>query len=124
MKKLLLLTMVLASFVSYGQTQTTNNEDMTISVIVLRYNGKPISISSIPKSEDDYMDKYSRVTFKFPKSSITSDDIIDLFSNYDWKVKSNIVYNTFSMGDISYTRYGHIKLPNYLSIKIETIKFK
>ena len=131
MKKLLILTMLLVSFVSYGQRivkdQNTNYikiaeenepEETIVYVSVLRYKGKVLSAQGLESEQKGGLEKWKLSYYhSFNKNLIDNEDLLELISSFDFKVKDNTVSRFFcgSCAD---------RLPRFMSLKYETIKIK
>ncbi len=113
--------MVLASFVSYGQTNTIKFEneidEIGLPILVLRYKG--VILDVCPFEKDFYDGDYNKhnTQFKFKNNKVTKDELIELVSRYKFILKGDYVL---------YSRYSYQDnyIPTYLTIKKETIKIK
>ena len=131
MKKLLVLTMVLVSYVSYGQRivkdQNTNYikiaeenepEETIVYVSVLRYKGKVISAQGLERDDKGGINRtMANYYHSFNRNVIDGEDLLELISSSDFKVKDNIVSRFFCMSCSE-------RLPRFMSLKYETIKIK
>lgn len=95
-----------------------NKEGNIIYVSVLYYKDQILDICPVPKNIIDNWE-FKNVTHSFDKDQITSDDALDLVSNYGWsisreKIRKNFEYiSSFDKGS-----------PEYLTKKIEAIKLQ
>jgi hypothetical protein len=83
-------------------------------VSVLRYNGKTLDVCPIPRGYSDW--SFEKVKHKFDKKLLSTEDALDLISNYDW-----LIYNDQISKDFSYV-YNDKGFPSYLTKTIEAIK--
>jgi hypothetical protein len=126
-KLLLLLSMVLASFVSYGQTNTIKLEneidEIELPIFVLRYKGVILDVCPLEKDYNGDYDIPFRFTaqFKFKNNKVTKDELIELVSRYQFMLKGDYV-----IADKLVRKYlvYHEPLPTYLTIKKEVIRIK
>lgn len=70
-------------------------------VSVLRYKGKTLDICTIPRSYGSW--EFEKVSHEFQKKDITTEDALDLVSNYGWsisndKISRNFIYDYNSKG--------------------------
>lgn len=90
-------------------------EGAIIYVSVLRYNDKVLDICPIPRGIlGDW--KFEKVEHHFNKGSISTEDALDLVSNYGWSIREEKISKYF---EYNYSDKG---FPKYLTKTIEAIK--
>lgn len=82
-------------------------------VSVLRYKGKTLDICPVPRDYSGW--SFDKVEHKFDKKLISTEDALDLISNYDWRIYSDKIEKNFSY---SFSDRG---FPTYLTKTIEAI---
>lgn len=94
-----------------------NTKGIVIYVSVLRYNGRAIDICPITRGVlGDW--EFDKVTYTFNKAEISTEDALDLVSNYGWHIKED------KISKYHFTSYSNKESPEYLSTTIEAIKLK
>jgi|GEM_PF-1206331 len=83
-------------------------------VSVLRYKDKTLDVCPIPRGYSDW--SFEKVEHKFDKKLLSTEDALDLISNYGWRI-----YNDKISKDFSYS-YNDKGFPSYLTKTIEAIK--
>lgn len=83
-------------------------------VSVLRYKDKTLDVYPIPRGYSDW--SFEKVEHKFDKKLLSTEDALDLISNYGWRI-----YNDQISKDFSYS-YNDKGFPAYLTKTIEAIK--
>ncbi|QNN42942.1 hypothetical protein [Pedobacter roseus] len=83
-------------------------------VSVLRYKDKTLDVCPIPRGYSDW--SFEKVDHKFDKKLLSTEDALDLISNYGWRI-----YNDQISKDFSYS-YNDKGFPPYLTKTIEAIK--
>lgn len=101
-----------------GNSKNENKSDgVTIYLSVLRYNGKTIDICPVTRGILGNWD-FDKTYHSFEKSLISTDDALDLVSNFGWRIKEDKISKDYSY---SYNDKG---LPKYLTKTIEAMKLK
>lgn len=117
-KKITLTTLKFINDKSLNDTSkiesTQQNLGIVFYVSVLRYNGKTLDICPIPRGYSDW--SFEKVEHKFSKKQLTTEDALDLISNYGWRI-----YNDEISKDFSYS-YGDKGFPKYLTKTTEAIR--
>jgi hypothetical protein len=93
-------------------------DGVVIYVSVLRYNGKTIDVCPITRGYSDDWD-FNKIRHRFNKSAITSEEALQLVSEYGWSISGEDLKKDFS--------YDHILnkgFPKYLTRTIEAMKLK
>ncbi len=99
-------------------SEKPNSEGVIIYVSVLRYNGTTIDICPITRGiVGDW--EFTKVQHRFNKVKISSDEALELISNYGWEAKKDEISKNYS-----YSSYNDKGLPKYLTKTIEAIKLK
>lgn len=89
-----------------------------IYLSVLYYKDKVIDICPISKNIIDKW-AFDEINHSFNKNNLSSEDALDLVSNYGWNINKEKISKSFR-----YTRFDDKGLPNYLIKKIEAVKLK
>ncbi len=108
----------LAGKIEIRPSSLVNNStsDNVIYISVLRYEDEVIDVSAIPRK---YNGEYElREAFhKFSKEKISSDDALELVSEFGWKLEGDILSKRF----YSFTRE---KSPEYLTKTLEALRLE
>ncbi|WP_139421487.1 hypothetical protein [Chryseobacterium mulctrae] len=100
-------------------TQNSETEDGNIIYLsVLYYKDKVIDICPISKNIINNW-TFDEVNHSFNKNNLSSEDALDLVSNYGWSIDKEKISKSFR-----FARYDDKGLPNYLTKKMEAIKLK
>lgn len=83
-------------------------------VSVLRYKGKTLDICTIPRSYGRW--DFEKVSHEFQKKDITTEDALDLVSNYGWNISNDEISKNFQYD------YSSKGLPSFLTKTIEAIR--
>lgn len=107
-----------SNLVSIQNSDSETEDGNIIYLSVLYYNDKVIDICPISKDILGEWD-FDNIYHSFNKKNLSSEDALDLISNYKWSINNEKMTKSFR-----YARYDDKGLPNYLSKKIEAIKLK
>ncbi len=83
-------------------------------VSVLRYRGKTLDICTITRSYGSW--EFEKVSHEFQKKDITTEDALDLVSNYGWSISNDKMSKNFEYD------YGNKGLPSFLTKTTEAIR--
>lgn len=107
-------------FISEEATNDTNSSKdknsglgIVFYVSVLRYKDKTLDVCPIPRSYSGW--SFEKVEHKFDKKLLSTEDALDLISNYGWRIYSDQISKDFSY---SFNDKG---FPSYLTKTIEAI---
>ena len=103
-----------------SENDTANLKDKTegsgivFYVSVLRYKGKTLDICTIPRSYGSW--EFEKVSHEFQKKDITTEDALDLVSNYGWSISNDKISRNFTYD------YNSKGLPSFLTKTTEAIR--
>lgn len=103
-----------------SEGDSANLEDKTevggivFYVSVLRYKGKTLDICTITRSYGRW--DFEKVSHEFQKKDITTEDALDLVSNYGWSISNDKMSKNFEYD------YDNKGLPSFLTKTTEAIR--
>lgn len=110
-------TIELSKLNAIQNTDTTNEEGNIIYISVLYYNGKIIDICPITKGYGSW--SFNNIYHSFNRNKITSDDALELITNYGWEIHNEKIGKSYK-----FELNSDKKLPNCFTKKIEALKLK
>ncbi|QNK64835.1 hypothetical protein H7F33_10295 [Pedobacter sp. PAMC26386] len=90
--------------------------DIVFYVSVLRYKDKTLDVCPIPRVYSDW--SFEKVEHKFDKKLLSTEDALDLISNYGWHIYNDQISKDFS------NSYNDKGFPSYLTKTTEAIKIE
>lgn len=91
----------------------TNETGVVFYVSVLRYKGKTLDVCPVPRGYSGW--SFDKVDHEFDKKLISTEDALDLVSNYGWRIYNDQISKDFELN------YNDKRFPPYLTKTIEAI---
>lgn len=107
-----------SSLISTQNSDLETEDGNIIYLSVLYYKDKVIDICPISKNIFNSWD-FDEINHSFNKNNLSSEDALDLVSNYGWSINKEKISKSFR-----FAMYDDKGLPNYLTKKMEAIKLK
>ncbi|WP_265426630.1 hypothetical protein [Chryseobacterium sp. YIM B08800] len=107
-----------SSLISTQNSDLETEDGNIIYLSVLYYKDKVIDICPISKNIFNSW-TFDEINHSFNKNNLSSEDALDLVSNYGWSINKEKISKSFR-----FAMYDDKGLPNYLTKKMEAIKLK
>lgn len=107
-----------SSLISTQNSDLETEDGNIIYLSVLYYKDKVIDICPISKNIFNSW-AFDEINHSFNKNNLSSEDALDLVSNYGWSINKEKISKSFR-----FAMYDDKGLPNYLTKKMEAIKLK
>jgi len=107
-----------SSLISTQNSDLETEDGNIIYLSVLYYKDKVIDICPISKNIFNSW-TFDEINHSFNKNNLSSEDALDLVSNYGWNIDKEKISKSFR-----FAMYDDKGLPNYLTKKMEAIKLR